>query len=234
MKKNIMEKVMANLGHQNTTVNNINILESNERNRQNTVQEYCEYFNDIERAINNVESQYRYWDDINPQYTKKHMMQERVFCYEFYHQFRNIMEMNEQRYKDLLLNGEIKKCERSLNSKKYHFPDFVLHTGNEDCLRQELVIEVKTKMGLNSSNLLYDIRKLSYFTHDFGDANFKAGLFIAVNMNNNDLEEMLKRSRCLKNENTDRIFCIGTASNPNSSIIETLNLNKVLGKHVGT
>ena len=93
----------------------------------------------------------------------------------------------------------------------HKYPDFVLHEGQDKNDRQELIVEVKTKAGIKNDNFLNDIKKLHDFTHNNKWGNFKAGLFIAVNMSNDDLKEAIdKNLDDIKELNLDKIYCICT------------------------
>lgn len=95
----------------------------NEKENSNIEQEVMKYLEDVKKAINNVDKKYLLWNDITvPDEFEK--MQERVFCYEFYHQFRKIMENDDKTYGNLLFNGEISKANVSdcLNTHHHYCP----------------------------------------------------------------------------------------------------------------
>ena len=94
---------------------------------------------------------------------------ERVFAYELYRQWENILEKNESK---LLLNGEPgkhlgrfytnqdKKGEGIRDDK---YPDLVLHLGQETNSGNEIVCEIKRSS--NNESLEEDLKKLNIFTH---------------------------------------------------------------------
>lgn len=192
-----------------------------------------EYLDDVLEAIQRVDVHYFKWDDFGSEHLlDKEEMLERVFCYEFYHQFRKIMECKNNKYHKLRLNGEIKKeialgyqsivktikkdTEETKDSQeKDRYPDFVLHEAQETENIQELVIEVKTKNNLNSNNLLYDLLKIDAM---ISQLKFKSGFFIVENMDNKELRNKIKTVLGnLKNKDIDiknlcKIYFIATDS----------------------
>ena len=50
------------------------------------------FLDDVKRAISNVDGKYFLWKDLSNLTDSQETMQERVFCYEFYHQFRMLMQ----------------------------------------------------------------------------------------------------------------------------------------------
>ena len=199
-----------------------------------------EYLDDVLEAIQRVDVHYFKWDDFGSEHLlDKEEMLERVFCYEFYHQFRKIMECKNNKYHKLRLNGEIKKGialgyqsivetikkdteeikkdteEVKDSQEKDRYPDFVLHEAQETDNIQELVIEVKTKNNLNSNNLLYDLLKIDAM---ISQLKFKSGFFIVENMDNKELRNKIKTVLGnLKNKDIDiknlcKIYFIATDS----------------------
>ena len=174
----------------------------------------CTFLSDVRAAIQRIDRGYFLWKNTPDE--NLYTMLERVFCYEFYHQFRKIMEQD-KKYDGLVFNAEIRKdIVEEYSRKKYKYPDFVLHGGQNCLTRQELVIEVKTKDGLNKKNLKEDIEKLCYFTSNIKDhwlGHFNAGVFIVVNMLEDELkEEISKISKEIRCENLEKIHCIGASS----------------------
>ena len=174
-----------------------------------------DYLNDVLEAIQRVDVHYFKWNDYQDKTELEKEMLEHVFCYEFYHQFRKIMECKNSKYHDLRLNGEIKKiiAEGYQNKiEKNRFPDFILHEAQDTKNMQELVIEVKTVDNISPCKFLYDLLKIDAM---ISQLEFKAGLFIAVNMDN----EMLRSKIATALENNDikiknrcKIYFMATAS----------------------
>lgn len=143
---------------------------------------------------------------------------ERIFCYEFYHQFRKLQENPKycdamiSGLSDVLLSGEPGKCTGNILDKireiwdnketskddieHEKFPDFVLHGGldNTDEQKQLMVIEVKRSSMINAKALYDDIDKLVQI---IGNLKFQIGLFIAVGMSSEKLKEKLKKHKGL-------------------------------------
>lgn len=167
-----------------------------------------EYLDDIKNAIKGTNKPYRKWVDW---YKEKDVMLERVFCYEFYHQFRTIMEQheNKEKYKDLYFHGEIKKYDK--------VPDFVLHKGQGNNDYQAVAIEVKTaeriKQNQNGCNMKEDILRLLSLIADT-HLQYKYGVFMGVNCDNDFFaEEFKKMCRCRIENYSDlyeRVYIIGT------------------------
>lgn len=178
-----------------------------------------EYLKDIQTAIDHIDKKYFVWKDYGTTSIVE-KMQERVFCYEFYHQFRKIMENNGDKYGNLTLTAEIgkyyaEKCNKQ--AKKY--PDFVLHEGQDNISQQEFVIEVKTEAGINKDNMCTDICKLISCRKEL---NYKYGIFVGVNMSVQDIEKILNKivisqnvsEECILKDDIckDKIYFLGTKS----------------------
>lgn len=163
---------------------------------------------DIKIAIKGTDKVYCKWKDW---YTKKDVMLERVFCYEFYHQFRKLMEQpeNKEKYKDLLFHGEITKYGK--------VPDFVLHGGQDNNNIQVVAIEIKTVERIYQNqqecNMENDLIKLLNLIADT-NLNYKYGLFVGVNCDNDFFVREFKKMCKCKIDNYsdcyDRVYIIGT------------------------
>ena len=190
------------------------------------------FLNDFVKAIQNVDLKYFIWHDIGSSINKpsQFTMQERVFCYEFYHQFRMIAEANVSEYGNLIFNGEIKKIEfddflkhseesnkesnkdSENKSKEYKYPDFVLHGGQNDDTHQECVIEVKTAERIKKVGIGGDIDKLLKFV-DENKLKYNTALFIAVKMDNKELKEQIEKiADKLTGRNANKIYFMATDS----------------------
>jgi len=107
---------------------------------------------------------------------------ERVFAYELYRQWMNLLEKHGVR--NLVLNAEIcKYLKNSLNEErkgKDNYPDLVLHKSQDSDEAQLIVCEIKREEGLTDENLLGDLYKLScYINKDkFWKKPFEYGVFI--------------------------------------------------------
>ncbi len=176
------------------------------------------YIKDIKIAISKVKEPYRIWKD----YSKKDspnegddFMLERVFCYEFYHQFRTLMDdslENQSKYQNLYFHGEI--------TKYGEYPDFVLHSGQGDNMHQAVAIEVKTKQTIERNhkkcNMKNDLIKLLNLAAD-KSLKYEYGVFIGVNCKNEDLKKKILRMRGKPFDSYkdlfDSLYIIGTEDN---------------------
>ena len=113
---------------------------------------------------------------------------ERVFAYELYRQWANILE--QYGIKNLALNGEIEKEIRNYiydnvenpNDPKTRdvYPDLVLHHSQGKDNMQLIVCEIKRSKGINSPKIFEDLHKLSCYLSRkiFWKKEFKYGVFI--------------------------------------------------------
>lgn len=144
-----------------------------------------------------------------------------------------IMEANMYKYGNLIFNGEIKKSEfddflklteepneepnkdSENKSKEYKYPDFVLHSGQDNVKAQECVIEVKTAERIKKNVAIGiggDIDKLLKFV-DENKLNYNTALFIAVNMDNKELKEQIEKiADKLTGRNANKIYFMATKS----------------------
>lgn len=124
---------------------------------------------------------------------------ERVFAYELYRQWGNIINSTGE---DLVLNGEIGKTlmdeaiivstsddsESASNQKEKElnlYPDLVLHHSQGDDTAQIQICEIKRNKGITGSAILGDLYKLSCYLdqnkyHSEYKNPFKYGIFIIV------------------------------------------------------
>lgn len=116
----------------------------------------CKYLDDILCALARVDIKYvLYPSKDNYKYP------ERVFAYEFYHQYRIIMEEKKEKYKDLYLNGEQPKSSLVWEGLAMITPDLVLHgkVGEEDNTgeSQKWLCEIKM---ISNFNVIDDLEKI--------------------------------------------------------------------------
>lgn len=187
--------------------------------------EHYTYLVDVVKAIQNVDPAYFVWNDFFTKDKEGKAMLEHVFCYEFYHQFRKIMECecNSKTYHNLIFSGEIKKnialnCPLIIENnnenpnEKDRYPDFILHNAQDSIDKQELVIEVKTKNNITADNCLYDLLKIDKI---IGNLAFKTGIFIAINMDNKELKDIIINALNKKHheiKNLSKIYFMATES----------------------
>ena len=125
------------------------------------------------------------------------------------------------KYEKLIFNAEIRKGDK--------YPDFVLHSGQDNADRQELIIEAKTQHGLShgNSSLEDDLNKLIRFTSEVNVdcmGHYNAALFIAINMTNEELTSKIDNiSSKFNPKEVSKIYCIGTDSEDFISLADLVN-----------
>lgn len=128
---------------------------------------------------------------------------ERVFAYELYHQYRIIIDSNPKAYKDLVLNGEVRKngFKDSMICKNHIYPDLVLHKNQTDNTKdyQKLFIEIKSN-SFTSKQLENDLNKLFVAVSD--RLNFENAIFVCINQNPTNVLDDLKK--LIKKKDTDK------------------------------
>jgi hypothetical protein len=126
---------------------------------------------------------------------------ERVFCYEFYHQVRALMEANNSGRLQLppavYFQAELRKGQlvrilqelfQVLPLDGNYFPDFLLHDP-DSFGHQELVMEVKSSPDLGWADIQHDLRKIQEFISKYG---YRQGLFLTVNTAPEQMQAVLK------------------------------------------
>lgn len=202
---------------------------------ENDKQHFC----NLLKAILNVDEEYIKYDNFffinsDEKEFKEHV--ERVFAYELYRQWANLVGGN------LFLNGEIVKELRNSEENASlikTYPDLVLHGGqaNTEKEKQLIVCEIKR---YNAGNKAFfdDIIKLSWFMSDTFSHPFKYGVFIITVKKGkekgkdsqsilNDFVEYIKHDeQCIKQyaesieTYAERIICI--AYDGNTIVCDTL------------
>lgn len=137
---------------------------------------------------------------------------ERVFAYELYHQWslmlRKYNRTIKEKTKRLVLNGEIDK---EFDDTKY-FPDLILHNGQHDGYRQEIVVEIKREQSIRGRNIIDDLEKLSKLMRpnklSYNIDGFNNGVFILTDGCVDDIKKQLKKyPTCNVNDNIYCVFC---------------------------
>ena len=109
----------------------------------------AQYLDDFFCALSKVELKYVLYHCKNnePNVTDEYKYPERVFAYEFYHQYRSIMEEKAGIYCGLYLNGEQPKSSQVWEGLSKITPDIVLHgkVGEHDATgeSQKWLCEIK-------------------------------------------------------------------------------------------
>ncbi|MCX8080857.1 MAG: hypothetical protein N3F09_06440 [Bacteroidia bacterium] len=158
------------------------------RNNNREGQNSEKYFYDFITALLSVSKDYLIWP-----YNEKNQMIERVFAYELYHQWRLLID--NYKYKNIILNGEIKKDGSILRNEDFKkiYPDLVLHEQQDSLNNQLIICEIKTCKALKHSRgkakLKKDIIKLG---NAIEYLKFKEALFIQVLDLDNTFKEKVK------------------------------------------
>ena len=152
------------------------------------------HFNWLFRAISLVDKKYIDYTVHNGSGKEKQYHKERVFAYELYRQWANIIE-NECK-ESLVLNAELDKIieerispedDRETFEEMRKYPDLVLHDGQDSDNNQKMVCEIKrnTKSKISSSAIFADLYKIAcYMDEDkfhCGKKPFEYGVFILLN-----------------------------------------------------
>lgn len=139
---------------------------------------------------------------------------ERVFCYELYHQVRSLMDEYMEKHPDLILpfhfQAELRKEQISELVKKHfevealdhtYIPDFLLHSpGNFEY--QGLVIEVKSAPDLQFAPIQADLLKIQEFITRY---KYQKGIFLVVNNSEERMHRLLSdHQRWIAQELPDR------------------------------
>ena len=129
---------------------------------------------------------------------------ERVFAYEFYRQWANILDDRQNNPQKLSLNAEIIKgfneetdiIDDVETKKKICYPDMVLHRSQTDYENNEIVCEIKVLKNLTKDNLVADLTKLSCFVKKGALFNhpYKIGVFLLVGGTLSDISALLADS----------------------------------------
>lgn len=126
------------------------------KRKDNPVSEEFDYYEDFESALEKIEDEYIAFRSysVNKKKEGEHapsvVYPERIFAYEFYHQYRRIMDGRKKRnnYKGILLNGEQTKDGEEFNAIKKELktfsPDLILHGSLSTKDKQLWICEIKT------------------------------------------------------------------------------------------
>ena len=183
-------------------------------------------------GIKQVSRDYYSCEDIS----HKTQYAERVFCYELYHQLRNLMPNFAV---DWRIDGEITKyltCFKDYGlklkdeNKKKVIPDLVIHEGQHTTTNDHLVIEVKNSP--NKIEMTGDIVKLLNYV-DEGKFNYSCGVYLQVNRSfddlRNDIVEKLGNLSSEHEKPSSKIICMSACYDDHGYIIRFESLSSILG-----
>ena len=138
-----------------------------------------------------------------------------MFAYELYRQWANKIEKN-KKLSGFTINGEVYKNTNKFypKLKKKTFPDLVMHSGDGNINKQEIICEIKRMEGVSHKDIKKDIEKLWHFTN-FKNK-FKFGVFILVgatlewliNEKGINIEEICKELTKFDKKKSKKIICI--------------------------
>lgn len=134
-----------------------------------------DYMDDFLDALCNVDPGYYMFSPAhtgNARYVREEVYTERIFAYEFYHQYRCIMSGN-GKYHDIFLNGEQTKTKEVVPDLERCAPDLVLHKKIEAANPEGQLWLCEIKMA-RSQDPLSDIKKF----HDMASLQFKEKIFL--------------------------------------------------------
>lgn len=137
-----------------------------------------DYMDDFLQALCNVDLGYYMYSPAhtgNADRVREEVYTERIFAYEFYHQYRCIMDSDDKikKYLEISLNGEQTKTREVVPDLEKCAPDLVMHKsiGASDPEGQLWLCEIKMA---KSYNPLSDITKF----HDMASLHFKENIFL--------------------------------------------------------
>lgn len=137
------------------------------------------YAEDFVNALKEVNKKYICYA-IDEEHPEKYKYPERIFAYEFYHQYRKIMEGNPSRYEGVYLNGEQYKGNKEhpiAEELSKAAPDLVLH-GNLSAVNENTqywLCEIKMH---DNEDALDDLCKLKRISQ--GRLKFRELIFLYV------------------------------------------------------
>lgn len=184
-------------------------------------------------ALWNVSKDYLWYVDYSESLENTRYVEqlERVFAYEFYHQWRNILEKNDS---NMFLNGEISKRVKDdlVNNKETTiFPDMVLHGGQDNDNNQLIACEFKRKDGITKDSYKLDIICLvNYLSKKYFTMNpFKCGVFILVGDTMDKLRRYTDSVKSIENigKFSNSILCItyNICKKNDSEEIKSMNID---------
>lgn len=143
---------------------------------------------DFMEALLNVESRYIAYPKGDDENEKKQC--ERVFAYELYHQYRDIMQKAPERYSGIYLNGDISKADAIYDDIFKFCPDLVLHghPGKIEDGKQYFLCEMKT--WINRWKYKEDLEKLTQLSHS--KLGFQDYIFLAIGDSLQDMKDCVK------------------------------------------
>jgi hypothetical protein len=185
---------------------------------ENTVLD-CPYIDDILCALTKVTSDYIIYPcfesnkkkrnkkaENGEENNQKYRYPERVFAYEFYHQYRRIMECKKEKYAKLFLNGEQPKSSRVWEGLSAITPDIVLHGKNKEAdytgKTQKWLCEIKMN---GNPKMIEDLKKIKEKEKIL---KFNDNIFICIGCDLNHFKTLIDEANLKKEDIDERTICI--------------------------
>jgi hypothetical protein len=164
--------------------------------------ELIEFVDLFQKALDQVEDKYYGIDHQSNSLFARY--DERVFCYEVYHQVRSLLDKFQGMHPDakspLYFQGELRKPIIRADLAKEHgvktlrrryIPDFLWHSpGN--FRHQRLIIEVKSSPSISFKPISDDLTKIQEFMTRYG---YEMGMFLVVNNSSDRMYRLLENPR---------------------------------------
>lgn len=182
---------------------------------------FKKYYKDFVKALKEVKEDYITFylsiiteGVIQDENDAKVKFPERLFAYEFYHQYRKIMESKKRKkwYKGKILNGEQVKTGKRFNAIKGKLksftPDLILHSSVSTIEDQCWICEIKMNHNPKAFDDLFKIG--SYIEND---VEFKYYIFLYVGNFENIDEEKAKMADYIRKHENDPENAAGFVNN---------------------
>lgn len=192
----------------------------------NSSVEDWDYIDDFFLALCNVDNGYYMYPVENSNGTKDKVYPERIFAYEFYHQYRKRMELKKDFYEGKYLNGEQKKNRHVDNYIGDYTPDLILHKKLDEMLPESQLWLCEIKM-IESNDPLSDIEKFGKMENlNFDEYVF---LYIGSTLENLLLKiyNKLRSGRIDKENDGNRICICSYFEDDNKLLVECHRLRKL-------
>jgi hypothetical protein len=143
------------------------------------------YIQGLSKAIENVDKKYIfYFEDDN----KSRFHVERVFSYELYSKWNEIIKENGMNPENLMLNAELKKHYYDMG--QFKFPDMVLHGDYTTLDKQFIICEIKSSRNyIKTDSLKKDMESLM---NGMNALSYSCGVFIYIGNNTNSIVARLR------------------------------------------
>ena len=185
-----------------------------------------EYIDDIICALKLVEKEFIVNVNADADDESKYKYPERIYAYEFYHQYRKIMEEKKEKYDGLFLNGEQPKSSSVWNGLSSITPDIVLHRKvnekDETAEGQKWLCEIKMA---GNPGWIDDLKKIKdkeevLKFHDY--------IFLMIGKTREIFKQHLKSSHLKKEDVNLETICILANNDDETITIECSRLEELM------